>query len=498
MRLRKFSIEHLWALAVLGSCFGYVSTLPVEQYDFWHYLKAGQWMLHSHRVLDHDLFAFTIPSLPFVNIHWGSQILFYGVYLLGGIPLMAFFHACLVTAAFALVFLAAVRRSHNLRIATAATFIAFLGSVTNLALRPQGFSILFFGVILWLLEVRHTRSRWLIPIIMLLWANVHGAFIVGLVLVGLDWLGCLPQQGSELSLRERVNPAALATLLAGAAATLVTPWGVRLYPSVFSAEAVSRASFITEWDPPSLHEPTGFIFFTALLGFVVLQQFRKNPWNRRDLLTFTVFTVLALKEQRAVVWWAMAMSPMIAEALRDLFVRSERKSPVGSNPWGWNVVIAGLFLIYLAGCLPWTKAQNPWLPAIKQQLIAADTPIRLTEALAENKEAHRIFNNFSWGGYFIWELRDDQKVFFDPRVLMFPETVMGDYLLITNGYALWLELLDHYRVDTLALGKEDQHLLIPLVKRSPQWKLTYEDDQGMIFSRRGRKAKIQTTPLAGD
>lgn len=486
MRLRNFSIEHLWALAVLGSCFGYVSTLPVDQYDFWHYLKAGQWMVQSRRVLDHDLFAFTISSLPFVNIHWGSQVLFFVVYRLGGVPLLAFGHACLITAAFALVYIVAMNRSHNLRIAAAATFIAFLGAVTNLALRPQGFSIFFFGAILWLLEVRHTRSRWLIPIIMLLWANIHGAFVVGLVLVGLDWVGGLPQQRNGLSLLQRANPVGLTTLVASVAATMVTPWGLRLYPSVLNVEAASRASLITEWDPPSLHEPTGVIFFAALLGLVVLQQLRKNPWDRRDLLAFIVFTMLALKEQRAVAWWAMAMSPIFAEALRDRFVMGERKAPAGSNLWGWNVAIAGLFVIYLVGCLPWTKAQNPWLPAIKKQLIAADTPIRLTGVLAENKEARRIFNNFSWGGYFIWELREDQKVFFDPRVLMFPETVMGDYLLITNGYALWQDLLDHYRVDTLALGKEDQPLLIPLVKRSAQWRLTYEDDQGMIFSKRGR------------
>jgi hypothetical protein len=336
---------------------------------------------------------------------------------------------------------------------------------------------------------------YLLPITMAVWANVHGAFLVGLLLTGIKWMGALgrPRAAAE---QYRVSDSAtiLAALILSGLATLATPWGPRLYPALLHVEAASRSSLVTEWEPTTLQEPTGVLFFAALLGLVVLCQRARTTWNREQLLTFLMFTLLAVREQRAVIWWGMAAAPLFAEALREVYRDRPRRAAAASRDLpGVNLCIAAVFILYLIGCLPWWKGGNPLLPEIKKPLLESATPVRLGEELARLPRAHRIFGNVSWGSYFIWRMRDDQKIFYDPRVHMYPETIMGDYFLITNGFGQWEELLDHHRIDTLVVSPEEQRLLIPLVRKSGKWKEVYKDAdrQGMIFLRQRKEENTQ-------
>lgn len=490
MRLRNLSIEHLWVYAVIGSCFGYLCALPVEQYDFWNYLKLGADWFQTHRLVTQDLYTFTVSGKQMLNLHWGAGPVYYLIFRAGGLRLLVLLHALLLTAAFLLLLDLAKKTSGNLRIAAGATFLAFLVSATNFALRPQGFSIFFFALTLHLLR---TKRLWPIPLVMLLWQNLHGAFVLGVVLVGSEWLGSLvPLQspvGGEPCDSSKPLPSAasrplLITLLLTSAVTTLTPLGLRLYPALLTMESTSRASLLTEWDPPSMLEPTGLLFFSALLGLIALSNWRTRRWSRTDLITFFVFTLLALRQQRAVIWWAIATVPLFAETFAQTFGGRESRTVPQKKPWVVNWLIAGLFSLYLVGCLPWLKTRNPLVPSIKRQLIAPDTPVRLAAELKTIPDARRVFNNLPWGGYFMWDLRDDQKTYCNPFVFLFPKVVMGDYLLITNGHAKWQALLDHYRVDTLALSKTDQPFLVQLARESPSWRLVYEDSLGVLFLRR--------------
>ena len=81
----------------------------------------------------------------------------------------------------------------------------------------------------------------------------------------------------------------------------------------------------------------------------------------------------------------------------------------------------------------------------------------------------------------MWSLKDNQKIFISPWLSVFPKKTIHDYLLISNGHALWEKLLENYDVDTLALGKEEQGRLITLVNNSLNWIKIYEDETGVIF-----------------
>ena len=224
-----------------GSICAYVCTMPVESADFWHYLKAGQHMLDSRSVLDRDLYTFTIQGRPFVNLHWGSQVLYAIVVSAGGVKLLVFVHALAMTGALAVLFLAAT---------------------------------------VYLLERRRPEP---LPWLFAAWANLHAAFPVGLVLVGI--YAATPDPGDDAANAPgpasrpawTTRPRRLALAATCAAATLLTPWGLRLYPAVLAAETASRAARIGEWDAATVLSPQGRVFFIAF-GLLLAAGGSGRPW----------------------------------------------------------------------------------------------------------------------------------------------------------------------------------------------------------------------------
>ncbi|GEM_PF-3116228 len=478
MKLPKITIEHLWIILIIGTVFGYVCTVPVDEIDFWHYLKAGEFMMTSHKFIDKDIFSFTMLNQSYVNFHWASQVIYYLLYSAGGLYLIEFIHALIITASFILLFFLAKERTENIRIASASLFITFMLSATNFSLRPQSFSILFFVLTMYLL---HKRILWAIPLLILIWTNVHAAFLLGLILILIEWV-C-----SIKNIKSIFNSPFLYTLITSFLTTLLNPSGIGLYKSVFAVESVSRkVSYITEWETPSIHDTTGLLFYAALILLFVLLNISKAKLNRKDLLTFLIFSFLALSCLRSVVWWALIMTPVFAEVLGKVFKKGGLPNSGTSLPFV-NFIIVLVFTLYLTGCIPWLKVNNPFLPASKRLLINDDTPLEIANFIKENHKIKNIFNDYSWGSYFIWALRNDQKVFYDPRCAIFPQKVISDYLLITGGDYSWESLLKYYRVDALALSKNEQNELILLVKASADWKKVYEDKLGIVFLKQTKR-----------
>ena len=476
MRFYNLKIEHLWILLTLGTCFGYVCTQPLDQIDFWHYMKAGQVMSLSKSILDRDIFTFTIQNKPYINMHWASQIFYYFVYRIGGISLIEFLHATLVGVSFTLLYMLLKQRSRSLYIACIVTFFTFILSSTNFTLRPQGFSILFFTITLYLLK---NKKLWFIPLLMVLWTNFHAAFVLGLILIAIEWIG------ESSSLKLIFKSSYFYTLLLASLATLINPWGFKIYKGVFSVESISRSvGKVTEWQTPSFHEWTGFCFYLALILLISLLNIKKLHLNKTDLCTFIFFTIFAFTSIRCIIWWAIATSPLFADALKEIVKVKNTKDNKSKNLWFLNWAIALVFCGYLITCLPWFKTQNLLLPVDKRQLINPDTPILISREISKNPNIKRIFNNYSWGSYFIWTNRDDQKVFYYPRVEIFSKEIINDYFLVSNGFYLWEDILRRYNVDTIATSKEEQGELIPLVKASSHWKNVYEDKLGIIFIRK--------------
>ena len=204
------------------------------QTDFWHHLARGQAMTERGELVDHDLFTYTVPDRPFQDVNWLTQLLYYRLFLLGGLDLVQFVNSLTLAVMMGLLVALCRRQSGSWLIAAAVGLFAFVGLWQLLIIRPQTFSLLLFMLVYLLLE-QAGRRRWLLvipPVLLALWANLHGAFPIGLVLIGCYGLSAFLESwwtSGKGVLSDRMVWFLGLCLLASCLATLANPYEWRVY-----------------------------------------------------------------------------------------------------------------------------------------------------------------------------------------------------------------------------------------------------------------------------
>ena len=493
----KLTLERLWPVAAIAAVFYFTSTRPIQMQDFWWHLKAGQEILSSHSILTVDTFSHTMGGTIYNNYatFWLMEVAYSVVYALGGPELIVFFHTLLVTSAYALLLWLCWRIACNWRIAAFATLFASIVGAYNWGVCPQG--IAFPAGILVLSAIYRYRAhprRWLLaipPIATLVWVNGHGSYVISLVLLGI-WLA--DEIVSTVRSRYRCHEerrrshlwAASLALLATGFACLVNPRGFGAFSYVLnlSSNPVIQ-SLVPEWAPPAFTVWYGTIFLIALLLCAVMLAVSPRRPSLFQILTYLGFGTLALSTTRGVVWFGIAMAPVVAEHLKAIFaaeapaqfIRPERKQNLTLN---WLILLILLWGTVLS--LPWLKHMLP-LPLSNRGVISRDTPLAATRVLLKEKPAGPLFNDLGFGSYLIWAAQPDYPVFVDARLELYPIELWNDYLDISSARSGWQEGLDRFGIKTLILSLRSQPLLIKAVRNSIHWRRLYGDEVAAIFVR---------------
>lgn len=230
--LPKNSRTRVWAMIVVAALTltGAAAGLSyVWNHDiFWH-LASGEWMLDNARVLGTDPFSID-PEPQWINVHWLFQLIVAVLHRMGGFELLSVLKAALSAAAL-LVFALALRR----RVARGWLIVCGLAMLPvmddRLRVRPEIFTLVFLILTIVLIEHvrrggRPERLWWLVPL-MLVWANMHGLYVLGLGLVWSTVLGALVDRALGRSVvGEILTQKALVPIVAGTVAVLISPWPV--------------------------------------------------------------------------------------------------------------------------------------------------------------------------------------------------------------------------------------------------------------------------------
>jgi hypothetical protein len=391
-RLPELHIEHLWPLAILCVTFFFLSTHPVRPHDFWWHLRAGQQIVTTGLIPRVDTFSYTMAGKPYDSYasYWIVESAYYLLYSLGGLPLLITVHAAVITSAYGLVLWLCRKASGGWRAAAAGTFFAVVLGCNDWNLRPQGIAYLIGAVYLWAIyEYRRRPRYWLLaifPLGMLLWANSHGSFVVGLLLLTIwlvdeTWQAVLhhPSRVGGMAPSMQPPPSSLPTggfwLRAGQPTTRPhqkppakqSPWARRLIaPSLVLATSVLAClanprgpgiiayvrslagnpvirDLVIEWAPPSYRSTTGALFLTGLLLAATLLAVSPRRPSLFQVLSFLGFAVLGFQGVRFAVWFGMVMAPVVAEHLTATAVqaRAAWRSLRGSRPASQPVVSSG-------------------------------------------------------------------------------------------------------------------------------------------------------------
>jgi hypothetical protein len=456
----------------------------ISDSDFWWHLKTGQYIWQTRALPTPDPFAYTTATAKsaypgeeitrhFNLTHeWLAQVLMYLTWRVAGFGGIVLGRSALLIAFCALAGLIAYLRCRGFYRATAAMLAAAAVAHPLLADRPYLLTYVFLGLTVLILESRRRSLLWLLPPLMLIWANSHGGFIVGWVVI-LAYL-------AESLLRRFRNPSAQGDLrlwIAGPLSLLLTalnPNGLQVFRVLTSYRHSALTATLLEWRPPALWPPTvlsGLLLATAIILLLARRRVRAVDW-----MLFAAFAAAALTAGRNTFLIGLLAPILVAAYL----------------PWNrpfHRYAEMGAAILLLAG------AAGVFADRRSFQLRVAEWayPAGAAEFLLAHHITARMFNTYEYGGYLTWRLWPQERVFIDGRALS--ESVFHDYERILydsdnrEGKSA-AQLLDDYGVDVVVMNYFEYtsgllYVIAPALADADTfgWSLVYADPQAMIFFR---------------
>jgi len=455
-------------------------TPEIYDSDFWWHLKTGQYIVENRALPVPDPFAFTTAGAGeayageaitrhFNLTHeWLAQVLLYLVWRAAGFGGVVLFRATLLAAFCGLVGLVAWRRCAGFYRSLAAACAA-AGIAIRFALdRPYLIAFLLLAATIAILEYR--RSVWLLPPLFLVWANCHGGFFLGWLVLGAYSAEAVWNRTG--SARRLCLASALSLLLSG-----VNPNGYRILQVLLYYRASSQTKNLLEWA-----RPVAFAFseFTVLwLGAALLMLWAWRRVRPVDWILFTAFAAAAFSAQRNTILVGLIAPIVIVSYL----------------PWDrlWKRTLPALLPFAASLVLIGTGMAASWGSAFQLRAAEWRYPAGAADFLLAHRIAGPIFNTYEYGGYLIWRLWPEQRVFIDGRSLS--ESLFQDYGKILynveeSGGSNAQQLLDRYGVQTIVMNTFEYsqglvYRLAPALADPQQtdWKLVYDDPTAIVLMR---------------
>jgi hypothetical protein len=466
----------------------------------WH-LRAGQWMLEHGRVPLNDIFSFTKPGQPWYAWEWLWDALFGWLHRQWGMAAVIIASTLVLSVTFGLLFRLTRRRCSNPFIAIGAVFFACASSSIHWLARPHLLTLFFVTVFYLILErVREGRPRLLLwlPLLTVLWTNFHGGFIFGIVLLAtyaagevLEWLTESDPVLARAALG-RAKPYFL-TALACAAASLINPYFYRLHLHI-AAYVLDPYHFntISEFQTLSFHHPGAIYFETTILAGVAAAAWCLYQRRFTHALLLMSWVHLALQAGRNIPIFVILAAPILASTVEELCVRLTtagvsrrlRTAAVAVREFGSEFAVnerlgrypvAGIFAAIVLILLF-------YLPTGNKAFCAEYSPERYPTKvlpLLRSSNSQRLFTDDVWGGYLIYRMYPDVKVFIDGRSDFYGSRFGEDYLAAMNAKFNWEKTLTRYRVDSVLLPVDAP--LASALKESRRWQVAYDDKVAILF-----------------
>jgi hypothetical protein len=451
--------------------------------DVWWHLRTGQLIIQNQRLFHADPYSFTKAGQPWIDHEWLAQILIFGLYKLAGWDGLILGFAAVIAAAFLLVFARSPGRPY---VAGAITAWAAIASVPSWGVRPQVFTLLLASIFLLLLERSDQRPKllwWTAPL-MLLWVNLHAGYPVGIALLAIFLAGDALDRAlgirPELSLA-RFRNLGLA-LLACVAVVPLNPYGTAMYR--YPLETLhSRAmlAYIGEWSSPDFHQGRYTAVLLMMLATILLPALSPRRLGARELLLLAVTTYAALRSVRHIPIYLLIAAPLVSAMVQAKLHEStktglfERSSP---GTWVKSAINAAV----LAGFLAFAAWRINYVIERQTQTEETEFPVAAVNFLNRAQPPAPIMNHYNWGGYFIWKLYPEYKVYIDGRADVYGDSFLDEFASVyyLKGRT-WRTPLEKWDIRTVVLPPD-----APLIRGlgiMPGWKQVFSDQQAVVFSR---------------
>jgi hypothetical protein len=474
-------LAYAWTALVVSSAAYFLSSNEADN-DLWGHVRFGRAILFADGVIRRDPYSYTALGEPWMNHEWLSQVIFYGAYALGGGPGLWALKLTVGLATFAQLWSLVRARAASPWLWGPLLLLSLAVLARGFAIRPQIFSYCLFAWLLAWLDRDPGRRRgwWRLPVVFALWVNLHGAFVLGILVLALHSAGALLLGAAEQRRRT------VTVLLFTTAATAINPYGWRLL--VYIAGELTVEHPITEWQAVAPSDLSQVTFLALLLLFAVTLAYcnwRESPWQ---LILALGTAAMALQHQRHTPVFAIAAAGVVASQSAAA-VRAWRGSLPAFSPAARTLLAAGLLglsalqLVLQGGRLIGDRFQIAFDPR--------DYPVGAVRALAMTQMRINLAVPLDWGEYVIWHLAPRIKVSLDGRfaTLYRPEVVRDNFAFFAGGEG-WQRLLTEYPTDAALVPR---HSTSP-IRSQEGWSRVYEDSVAEVFVRRDRFATLQIAP----
>lgn len=458
--------------------------------EVWVHLRTGMWMLENHAIPRTGLFS-QYSNLAWNDSSWVFDLLLGAAHKLLGLRAIPILLMLLKAGVAAVTFLLAHsgRRDFWKAIVLSALAQYVLSGLQPL---PYVLSVLFFAVELkLLLSSRHSGSArrlyWL-PLLFLLWANLHIQCVAGLVLLGLFVVASLVEHWLRLLnvrwLRPRIVPLPLIQVCRIAVvcllATFATPYGFRLLPDFLKSQ-YSEVGFVHFSGMASMgfRRPQDYVVM-LLVMFAFLALGRRRSLELFELLVLLGGTAIAFRIQRDV--WLVVLPTIAVLSGTSLLQHHEHEAQRETGPaWKWPAVAAVTAMVLVIAVV-----RLPDRSALMNR-IGQNFPMRACDYIISSKLPVPLFNEYSWGSFLTWYV-PEYPVVVDSRVELYGSDVLTKYFDVVGGK----ERLDSdpmvARAGTLLLERNSAmaKALRNLPALSSQYRLVYSDEMADVFVPQGK------------
>jgi hypothetical protein len=460
----------------------------------WH-IRTGEWILAQGRVPRQDIFSFTRPDQIWYAWEWLSDVLMGWLHQVGGMQAVLLGAIVVICLTFALLYRLVLRKCGSTLIAFVLTGIAAAGSSIHWLARPHLFTMLFLVIFYSILEDGRMRLLFILPAASVIWTNLHGGFLAGILLIcayaGGGLIAALVAQRSDdrhaaTGRFWRYGLAALGCF----AASFINPYGWHLHAQLVRF-LTNPAYFqnVAEFVSISFRHPLAPFFELMLLLGAATAFWSVMQKRFVSFLLLAGFSHLALLSIRNIPLFMIIAAPAVGLALTEwlrLFEADTAGSPLhrvfrtidslsarltaaDAGPH-WHVV--GPIAIFMLGEMMYGHAPSPHFQA---EYDPASFPVAALTAL---RDSDRIFSSDTWGGYLVYR-RYPAKVFVDGRADFYGPAFEAECADVMGARYNWEAVLATHGVDTVLLAVDAP--LSSALKGSPNWRVVYDDSVAIIF-----------------
>ena len=483
---------------VLLFSFSFGSLAPRLLWDAdvgWH-IRDGQNILAAHSIPHVDTFSATMSGRSWYAWEWLYDTAVGWIFSVSGLNGVVFINALVIALTLALALRFALVRGGSIPVTIILFILCAMASSIHFLARPHVVGWLLALIWFWILDTSHrdptsTRRLLWLPLLMLLWANLHGGFVLGFMLLSIyilaDVLTSLKcaDVGQRQTSRRR-GAALTAIWVASFVASLVNPYSVQLHIHIYQY-LTDRflMQHINEFQRPDIHgaPAQAFLVMAALTLVGIIAVRGRMRWANWLLIVFSIIS--GLYAARNLPFASMLLMILSAPLLSRV---SATKPGILARMNRWHaaelsarVPIWPIIVVIFGATVCLQQGRVLGRQVTDAHFDPARFPVQAVNALQRQEIHEPIFSLDAWGGYFIYRLYPQNQVFIDDRHDFYGDAYIQQYLKVIHVEPGWEQVLDQWDVNLVVMQSKAK--LSDALRGSKEWKAVFQDATATIFQR---------------